>query len=450
MQQAPSGLDAFGRARRQAAAPRGWQLRGGRPAAWLLCALLPSLCCRPAPAAAGPGRWQLQAYAVAREESERCEADTACCLQLRGAGVTTKGMSSVAPFSRRARDRRLAKHAAKRSRPGRFASAAARRQGAEASARPAAWRAAQPRHGGPDMADASPEGMRQGQARPQRAVGEAVRELMKAVERGCGDAELQRLMARVRHDHGYGKQGPHASLTGWPPDPDLGESAPDVESWNTNQSATPRGLLELRHSAADIDSDADSSISTEDSLSDEQLSPPAPLPLRLISGSTRIPHAFPAPLTAGPTAASSAEESSSDDAKSSSETSSAEERGRQTLRYPEYEVEERLATDPEFQRRLMRWREGLPNWERTRRPACSTAAADDEHDSDSKYEYVGSRDEAAEPLDGVEAAENCDALGPSFRCAALPSFPLLFSLCSPSPSASLDGDDLLRKNRIPP
>ena len=83
-------------------------------------------------------------------------------------------------------------------------------------------------------------------------------------------------------------------------------------------------------------------------------------------------------------------------------------------RYPELAAEDRLKTDYEFQQKLMRWRMGLPNFER-QRPAQSTPVGD-EADADSGYEYMYSRDEAAEGL-GPEEGDECSAaaLDASFR-----------------------------------
>ena len=240
--------------------------------------------------------------------------------------------------------------------------------------------------------------------------------MMKALERGDRDSELQQLMAQVRRDNGYAD----ILCSEWPPDPDFREGA-DAEPAQTNtarldalagriadQGAVPLALLELEQIGADMDSAASITGSAEDSLSNDYEKQHALPPPPSAAGCTRLLRTIPEPLASEPMVEDSVISSESSDAARSSELKET------AARYPEQAAEDRLKTDYEFQQKLSRWRAGLPNFER-QRPAQSTPAGD-EADADSGYEYMYSRDEAAEGLGPEEGDEgSAAALDASFR-----------------------------------
>lgn len=332
-------------------------------------------------------------------------------------------MVSKVSFSSRARYRRLAKRAArpKRSSPRSPVGASRRSLGAM-------QKRAQ-RYARPYGTEPGPTGSSHEQEMQFRHLGEAVRDLMKAIEQGKGDLELRQLMARVRRENGYGTEMPATIFSEWPPEPEFGEvAASDAESERreahvaklhhcaesrvsracaeVDHRPVPLGLVELEQIERDNDSAASVTGSSEDSLSDEYEKQPAQSLLPPASGCTWLAHMIPEPMISMPTTEGvDSVDSDSCDAASTSE------REISAAHYPEHAATARLDDDFEFQQRLARWREGLPNFER-QRPAQLPSACE-RSDEDSEYEYLYSRDEAAERLGSDEGGP---ALGASFRC----------------------------------
>lgn len=224
------------------------------------------------------------------------------------------------------------------------------------------------------------------------------RDLTKALESGCSDAELRVILQQVRHDGGYGTHawtGPFKHE--WPPEPDFAEAdhsqshaAPKKgaclheEEDAASGNAALIGLLDMQGS----DEEEGSSTYTEDSLSDDMLPPPAArVEDRRIPGCTRLYHTYPEPLKSVPLEESTMHECESSDQTHSSETAAEEAGGaHRRTEYGEYSIEDILAADAGFQDKLNRWRMGLPNFERPDPVLSQTPHTD--HELDDKFEYV--------------------------------------------------------------
>jgi hypothetical protein len=262
------------------------------------------------------------------------------------------------------------------------------------------------------------------------------RDIMKALDNGCSDAELQAMLSQARKDLKLAEDSDEQFRT-WPPETDfeegdVSENLARVERTAIERLATlasngtsnaipklvravenntlPVGLLELQALEGGIALGDSLSTSTDDSESDDFVTTALPTgrPARLTPGRTRsqIVHVYPDPVRSGRHDESSVGNSESSEDVNSSEQARAE---RRKLLRIEYTTESKLNADPDFQRRLRRWRAGLPNFERPAPP--QSAHAHDAPDAVDGYDYLYSHDDAAEPLSDAEPA----TLGDSFR-----------------------------------
>jgi hypothetical protein len=405
--------------------------RCGGAGAWLIGLLLP-LVCNEAPAPAVPDARSLCPIAVG-----------SVLLRLRGGGLPLAGFTPGGMLER-GRQRRLAR-AALRS-----------KYGTQKTPRPPARnRAAVP------LGAAEPLGERS-REQPRRVVGRRAGgkrasaerdsplhanlstpwacDVMKALDGGCSDAQLQALLTKVHENGGYSDEEWDGQYREWPPEPEfaqdsetgqpleehsqvqrlaalaqqtaaagLGDDA-DMEEGDNLAGQVPRGFLELQLDA--VDSEDTLSTYTEDSKSDDDyVTPPTPpMQDKPIPGCTMLVHSSPDPAKRVPE-----EEGGVQESESSSEVNSSEQerRVRRQQHHVEYTADGLLAADAQFQEKMRRWRAGLPNFER---PAPTTSPSFDS-EQDDRYDFVGSHDEAAEPFSSAEGT----ALGQCFRsvCPAL-------------------------------
>ncbi len=262
-------------------------------------------------------------------------------------------------------------------------------------------------------------------------------DVMKALDGGCSDSQLQALLTKVYENGCYSDEEWDGQYREWPPEPEfaqdsetgqpqpldehslvqrlaslaqqtaaagLGEDA-DTEGRGDIAGQVPTGFLELQRLDAGHSEDTLSTY-TEDSKSDDDcVTPPTPpMTDKPIPGCTKRFHSSPDPAKRVP-----AEEGGVQDSESSSEFNSSEQerRVRRQQHHVEFSADGLLAADARFQEQLQRWRAGLPNFER---PTPTTSPPSDS-EQDDRYDFIGSRDEAAEPFSSAEGT----SLGQPFR-----------------------------------